>query len=45
MSRLREALEWGPDILGVSLFPACRVTEKGAADLLRAIQEHAAGFE
>ena len=36
--RLREALEWGPDILGASLFPACRVTEKGAADLLGAVR-------
>ena len=36
--RLRQALEWAPDALGVSLFPACRVTYDGARDLLRAVR-------
>ena len=30
--RLRQALEWEPDIVGVSLFPACRFTYDGARD-------------
>jgi len=32
--RLREALAWAPDALGVSLFPACRATYDGARELL-----------
>jgi len=34
--RLRQALEWEPDVVGVSLFPACRFTYAGARELLRA---------
>jgi len=33
-SRLRQALGWEPHVLGVSLFPACEVTYKGAEKLL-----------
>ncbi len=36
--RLREALAWGPDVLGVSIFPACEVTYDGARRLLRAVR-------
>ena len=36
--RLREALEWGPDVVGISLFPACEVTYAGAKDVLRRVR-------
>jgi radical SAM superfamily enzyme YgiQ (UPF0313 family) len=41
-SRLAAALEWKPDVVGVSLFPACRVTEQGAKELLSTTR-HALG--
>jgi len=34
-TRLRKALDWRPDVVGVSLFPACRLTYRGAVDVLR----------
>ena len=34
--RLRAALAWKPDVLGVSLFPACELTYEGAVKVLRA---------
>ena len=33
--RLHEALAWGPDVVAVSLFPACHVTYDGALKVLR----------
>jgi len=33
--RVRAALDWGPDVLGVSVFPACALTYEGARNLLR----------
>ena len=37
--RLRQALDWAPDVLGVSLFPACEITYAGAEELLRDARE------
>lgn len=34
-ARLKEALDWAPDVVGVSIFPACDVTYAGATDVLR----------
>ena len=33
--RLNDALAWGPDVVGVSLFPACSLTYDGAAAVFR----------
>ena len=38
-SRLGAAMEWGPDILGISLFPACHITDEGAKELLATVKE------
>ena len=35
-ARLRDALEWGPDVMGVSVFPACELTYAGAEKVLKA---------
>ena len=37
-SRLKDALAWNPDVLGVSLFPACQVVYDAAEDLLRRVR-------
>jgi radical SAM superfamily enzyme YgiQ (UPF0313 family) len=34
-ARLAHALEWKPDVVGVSLFPACRITEEGAKEVFQ----------
>jgi len=34
--RLRRALDWGPDVLGVSVFPACEMTYRFGRSVLRA---------
>ena len=34
-ARLRQALAWGPDVVALSLFPACELTYSGAEDVLR----------
>ena len=41
--RLRQALEWEPDVLGVSLFPACEFTYHGARELFRGGARRAGG--
>jgi len=38
MARLESALEWAPDVVGVSLFPACHITYDGAKTMLSAIR-------
>ena len=38
-ARLKAALDWGPDIVGVSLFPACTITDEGAKNLLTTVKE------
>jgi len=38
-SRLAQALQWQPDVLGVSLFPACTITLDGARDVLGVVRE------
>ena len=37
-SRLKNALAWDPDVLGVSLFPACQVVYDAAEDILRRVR-------
>jgi len=39
MSRLAQALQWQPDVVGVSLFPACNITLDGARDALGVVRE------
>lgn len=34
-ARLGAALDWKPDVIGVSIFPACHLTYRGAANVLR----------
>ena len=36
--RLRQALEWRPEVVGISLFPACHVTYAGAERALRLVR-------
>ena len=36
--RLHEALAWAPDVIGISLFPACNVTYDGARRVLRQVR-------
>ena len=36
--RLKDALAWKPQVVGVSLFPACRVTEEGAREVLQSVR-------
>lgn len=34
-ARLAQALEWKPDVVGISLFPACRITEDAAREVFQ----------
>jgi radical SAM superfamily enzyme YgiQ (UPF0313 family) len=34
-ARLQQTLDWSPDVVGVSIFPACDITYAGARDVLR----------
>ena len=41
--RLAEALEWNPDVVGVSLFPACTATYEGAVRVLNEVRARTGG--